>query len=365
MDALSFDPEPLSGELLEDKAGGCGCAACRQREWESDADTLVREAEELEDAESEHAGHELEWFLEHPRRGCSARAPTEVESCGSMREEPPDQCHPEMTKKCPALPEVWKSRTIGGVPFYYKPKIASAGGARKQIAADGTPRAVQIVPSAWLAAQRWIHAMNATLGMPIAAVYATGQGRYCRCIRKPAGVCLESKRQDWHKCTGKTISNHGYGDALDIVGVRWVDRKAVGSSLDTTVIHSWEDREQAELLIRINAALRQSFHTVLDYSRADHRDHFHCDMNQGRVRPVFEEGPCERRFLMAVLKRLGYLGAVEPVAWPRARQALTGFAGVVGMAVPRNPDDRLAWRPIVNRLFGCVALGVAGQCAKR
>ena len=70
-------------------------------------------------------------------------------------------------------------------------------------------------------------------------------------------------------------------------------------------MHSWRDTaEQAPLLVRINAALRLSFATVLDYTLSDHRDHFHVDTHNGVVRNVFSLGT-ERWFLAGCLRSLG------------------------------------------------------------
>ncbi|HEX9943119.1 MAG TPA: hypothetical protein VGG03_13955, partial [Thermoanaerobaculia bacterium] len=63
--------------------------------------------------------------------------------------------------------------------------------------------------------------------------------------------------------------------------------------------------EQRALLRRLNACLRLSFATVIDYHRSDHRDHFHCDTNQGRGR--ITKGATTLRFVQealgAVLRR--------------------------------------------------------------
>lgn len=342
---MSYDAITTSAPSYEGvpARGACGCSGCR-------------------------GNQQLESELAPARKGCAADVPAEVDSCEGMTAVRAVQCDPQTPLACPVLPETWRSNTVAGVPFFYAPRITrvgSAGAKRSQITANGTPAKLQIVPGAWRAAHRWVTAMNTTFGMPISAVYTASRGRYCRCVRQPSGVCKESKPEDWNKCTGKALSNHGHGDAIDIIGVRWADAKAVGSSLATTVMHSWQDPEQGALLLRIGAALRCQFHTVLDYSRSDHRDHFHVDMNRGRVRALFEEQPCEPNFILTALRRLGYVSSAAPVTWARARDALGELAGVISVAPPANRDDKAAWRPVAQRLFACVALGVAGQCAKR
>lgn len=345
METLNFRPEPFTNAR-----SGCGCA-----DHETFAFWPEPFAYEL-DAPEREAPVE--------RKRCSG-LPPDVESCTSLKSASPIQCSPNLKDRCPALPEVWKSHKIATIPFYYEPKLRTVAGTRG-LRFDATSRGrayqVGLVPSAWLAAASWITAMG-SFGMPISEVLTAGAGRYCRCVRHPKGVCKEDE-STWSKCTGMTISDHGYGDALDIIGVKWADKRAVGSSTDYTVIHSWRDAEQAPILIRINALLRMSFHTVLDYSRADHRDHFHCDMNGrvGRPRKVWEESPCEPNFLTSALRRLGYLPSGQPVSWPNARAGLVKFAAKLNAPLPADPSDRMQWRPLVNRLFGCVALSNPAGC---
>jgi len=175
-----------------------------------------------------------------------------------------------------------------------------------------------------------------TFGMPISAIITAG-ARYCRCVKRPHGDCGEKTPGG---CTGTHLSNHGFGDAVDIVGVYWKDPAAVKSTLSVTVAHSWADSgDQGRLLQRINGALRASFATVFDYARSDHRDHFHCDTNRDRGRINWWTGngysdPCEPLFILGSLKRLGYLQDVKPSTWARARAALTTFAKRANMPVP-------------------------------
>ena len=374
METLTFRPESFELEYEAPPSGGCGCSQCRQSEYEAPSKggcgcTQCRqnETDDSELDEGEFDDHEVDESDEYewesnPRAKCSADAPSEVDACGSEREAKPIQCAPGFAKMCPALPETWKSTTIAGVKFFYKPKLNG----RHDVVADGENKHVNLYPPTWRAAQSWVASMNGVFNMRIAAVYHAGAGRYCRCVRKGA-TCKESKPELWHTCQGTNISNHGFGDALDIIGVKWADPKAVGSNKPTTVIHDWQDANQAALLIRINAALRLVFRNVYDWSREDHRDHFHCDMNRsgggGNTKLLGEI--CGQNFIMSSLKRLGYLTTAKPTNdWSRARTALADFAQVNNMPVPTS-SDREPWRPVVHRLFACVALGIPGACAKR
>jgi hypothetical protein len=366
MEALNFRPETFELEQFEAPSpGGCGCSGCRQQEVD-DSEFDESEFDDNEVDESEFDDSEYEW--EMSRKKCPADAPTEVLECGPMAGDDAVMCKPGANLKCPPLKETWKSKTVAGVPLYYGATIVERGG-RHIITSEGSNDGINVVPAAWKAAQAWVMMMNTTFGMPISRIYTMSRGRYCRCIAKAApGTKCGHKKVTHVNCIGTTISDHGYGDAFDIAGVRWVDPKAVGSSLPTTLIHDWTDPEQAKLLIRMNAAMRLAFHTVLDWSMSNHRDHFHTDMNQvhgGKPRPVFGDS-VQQNFIMSSLKRLKYVASAKgPHKWKTgiARNALAEFARVNSMPIPTS-NDAEAWRPVVNRLYACVALGLPGQCAK-
>src|SRR5689334_9116981 len=114
MEALNFEAEPFE---LEAPSTGCGCAQCRQQEFD-DSDS------------------EWEWES-NPRKKCSEGTPNEVEECDSEPEVKAIQCLPSANKRCPALPETWKSKTIAGVPFYYGPKISKVATNRYEVTNDG------------------------------------------------------------------------------------------------------------------------------------------------------------------------------------------------------------------------------------
>ncbi|MBC7977971.1 MAG: extensin family protein [Myxococcales bacterium] len=354
MDALRFQPAPYAG-ATERVDKECGCRACA-------SDGHNARAAELDASEDERA---FQWEVARARTSCRSGTPPEVEGCRRLEADDPIQCRPGFTEKCPAIPEVWTSRTIAGVPFRYAghPVIQMIG-ARAELVSLGKSAnrnyAVQLAPDAWRATASWITSM-AAFGMPITSVITAGAARYCRCVRQPKGVCKESDRDNWNKCTGTTISDHGYADALDIIGVTWADKAAVGSSTTATLIHSWKDAaEQAPLLIRINAALRQAFTTVIDYADPGHRNHFHCDMNHGLRRNPFHS--MERPFVIESLFQMGYLAKRLPIEWPRARDGLVAFARRKNLTVPSTEGPDAAWRPLLSELFRCVAMAGPAGC---
>jgi hypothetical protein len=105
-------------------------------------------------------------------------------------------------------------------------------------------------------------------GMPIEAILTAGSIN-CRCMYKNGQ-------------NSNTLSNHAFGDAVDIVGVRWSAVGGPASRLRETIVHNYTDPAERTLLRRINACLRLHFDTVLDYNyNTAHQNHFHCDTNRG------------------------------------------------------------------------------------
>jgi hypothetical protein len=101
----------------------------------------------------------------------------------------------------------------------------------------------------------------------------------------------------------------------------------------------------------LNACLRLSFATVIDYHRSDHRDHFHCDMNRGRGRTLLQ---ATMVFVQEALSL--YLGRRVPETGkldPATKAALGEFAGVA----PAGLSDRGRLNAALDRLFSEVAAG--------
>ncbi|MFB6837715.1 hypothetical protein [Streptomyces sp. NPDC056361] len=141
------------------------------------------------------------------------------------------------------------------------------------------------------------------------------------------------------------------GDALDVVGVRWPAAGGPPSGLRETIVHNWTDPGQRVLLRRIDACLRLSFATVIDYYRTDHRDHFHCDTNRGRGdRPRTTAG---LGFTREALRAAGH--PVAPTGRPEADayRALAAFSGVPAASF----RDAAVLRRVLRELFTRVASG--------
>ena len=143
-------------------------------------------------------------------------------------------------------------------------------------------------------------------GMPIEAILTAGS-LYCRCIKGT-----------------NTLSNHSFGDAIDIVGVRWAAGQSSLSRSRETIVHNFRNPEQRVLLRRMNACLRLSFATVIDYNyNSAHHDHFHCDMNQGKGRIL--TGKTSMVFLREALMHM--LKIAIPAQNAQIQKALQTFSG--------------------------------------
>jgi len=168
-----------------------------------------------------------------------------------------DRCLAPGKLACPAIPDLLCVSNVSGIPFEYPTRIGRAAGGLQAVIARRTVTQ-RFIPSVGGALASFIARLGG-IGMPVEAILTYGS-LYCRCI---SGT--------------NSLSNHSFGDAIDIVGVRW--RTASGPR--ETIVHNFADAGERQILRRLNGCLRLSFATVIDYHRADHRDHFHCDMNRG------------------------------------------------------------------------------------
>jgi hypothetical protein len=175
-------------------------------------------------------------------------------------------------------------------------------------------------------------------GLPIEAILTQGS-LYCRCMAK-------------NKQKTNTLSNHSFGDAIDVVGVRWQGVGGPASRLRETIVHNYADPAERALLRRINACLRLSFATVIDYHAADHRDHFHCDTNRGRGRRP--RGATTTVFTQEALSHV--LG--RPIAQTGRIDAATerALSEFSGRAAGELRDDRVL-NQVLTDLYARIAAG--------
>ena len=62
---------------------------------------------------------------------------------------------------------------------------------------------------------------------------------------------------------------------------------------------------------------------------------------------------------------LGYIDSyTKPPTWSDVQPGLERFGRQARMTLP-SPDDRNAWRPVIHRMYACVAIGSPAQCSVR
>ncbi len=258
--------------------------------------------------------------------------------CGSsgapaaLVSQPGGRCIGPTPPVCPSVTGILSLQSIGNIPFEYIVRVGKNRSTNLMVVTQRLrPRTQRFLPSVRTALTRFVDNMN-RFGMPIEAILTAGS-YCCRCISKT-----------------NSLSNHSHGDAFDLVGVRWTGG-------GETIAHNWNTAERA-LLRRINACLRLSFPTVIDYHRADHRDHFHCDMNRGNSRNTRNiRRPDTLRFTQEALSLV--LGRTVPVTGKldaATQRALIEFGGTNADALGNSAQ----LNEILDRLFTIVAAPPAG-----
>jgi hypothetical protein len=257
-------------------------------------------------------------------------------SCPAPSSITTDSCVNPMT--CPAIPDLLCVNGVGNVPFDYPQVVARDRATGLAVVTRRLQGVTQrFVATTGGALGRFVGEMSQA-GLPIETILTAGS-YYCRC-----------KRIGGRATTG--LSNHSFGDAIDVVGVHWSPPGPRGARLRETIVHNFADPGDRVLLRRINACLRLAFATVIDYHRADHRDHFHCDMNRGRGRnPLGRETvPFVKECLNAIVGTRFPEDAVFDAAAARA------LAGLVSLT-PQAFTDRGALNTALDQLFRAVAAG--------
>jgi Extensin-like protein C-terminus len=201
---------------------------------------------------------ETEWEL--------PTTPTSRQSCPQAASTTMLRCTGKTPKVCPEIPNLLCMKAVGNIPFEYISSIKK----------DKTTGLIVVHKRLRNHTQKFIPGVENSLitfisnltqfGLPIESIFTLGS-YLCRCVSKT-----------------NTLSNHSFGDAIDIAGLRWKQAGVSSISSRETIVYNFRDSHERFLLRRINACLRLSFSTVIDYHRKDHQDHFHCDMNRGRGR---------------------------------------------------------------------------------
>lgn len=309
---------------------GCNCGPCRN-EYNRFAETY--EPEEPEDSTTPGYGYiprrvRYRAFGEYPSYGqavCPEPGRTAVDRC--IRPIP-----------CPPIPNLVCTSQVAGKPIEYVDNVRLDPSTHLKVPASALPRRahqVRFLPQVGTALEAFTRNM-ARFAMPIEALLTAGS-LYCRCIRGT-----------------EHLSNHSFGDAFDLVGVRWPSGSNL-SPLRETIAHNWADLSGERIVLRrINACLRLSFNTVIDYHRSDHRDHFHCDTNRGR--PRANGGATNMVFvqeaLALVLGRPFHITGRLDAASEHGLREFGQIAPSVSLLRDRAVMDR-----VLNDLFTAVASG--------
>ncbi|HZB43733.1 MAG TPA: extensin family protein, partial [Pyrinomonadaceae bacterium] len=252
--------------------------------------------------------------------------------CGVRTTKPAtDRCTGPVLPTCPPVPDLLCVTSVSGIPFEYVMNsgwvVKGAGGL--YVVKNRSARKQNFTPAVAGAVARFISNM-ASIGMPVEAIL-TGGSYYCRCISHT-----------------NTLSNHSFGDAIDVAGIRW--RSPTGSR--ETIVHNYANPGERAILRRINACLRLSFANVIDYHRTDHRDHFHCDTNRGKGR--YPKGSTSVVFIKEALNKIMGLGIPETTAYDAATaKGLRDFSG-------RTADElsnTATLNKVLDDLFARVARG--------
>lgn len=231
-------------------------------------------------------------------------------------------------QQCPAIPDLMCVSSVGNMPFEV-PTAFSKGADGLYVVKSRQNQTQQFIPLVGVALSQFL-VNSAAFGMPVEGILTAGT-LYCRCISNT-----------------NTLSNHSYGDAIDITGIRW--RSPQGTR--ETIVHNYNDPAERAILRRINACLRFSFATVIDYHRSDHRDHFHCDMNRGKGRSA--KGMTTIYFVQEALNTLLGAGLVEDGdIGPKTLDALGRFSG---KSITELGDSNV-FNSVLNELFSRMARG--------
>src|SRR5262245_13181473 len=288
------------------------------------------------------ARREEEWVTRNGRVLGEAR-PAAAVHCPVPAQRARDRCIHPGTKTCPPIPDLLCLRDISGVPFEYVNGTGTNRATRLTVVSRRTVPVVQRFTPPIRDALTSFLANMTRFGMPVEALLTLGS-LYCRCV------------------TGSdTLSNHSFGDAIDIAGVRWPAAGGPASRARETIVHNWANPDQRALLRRIDACLRLSFNTVIDYHRTDHRDHFHCDSNSraGSVRAM-GRSTTTPHFAQEALSHVLGRPVPETGQWDRATMnALQQFSGVDAQGL----KDRRRLNEVLDQLFTRVASGASAAPA--
>ena len=144
------------------------------------------------------------------------------------------------------------------------------------------------------------------------------------------------------------MSNHSYGEAIDVAGVRWKSPQSFSRVGDTVVRPTnLYDSEQTRLFRRMDACLRLSFPNVIDYHDSNHRDHFHCDLNRGgSANPRATIRFAQEMLGLVLRKSIRITGSMDTATY----QALSEFSGMSTNDLKNISNLNRVYRALFERI---------------
>lgn len=241
-----------------------------------------------------------------------------------------DRCNTPGVLPCPRIPNLLCMRGVDNVPFEYVHSVYRDPQSGLERVKNGEKyREQKFVPATRQALIDFKNNM-ARFGMPIHTILTLGS-LYCRCVSST-----------------QSLSNHSYGEAIDVAGVRWKSPHPFSRVEDTVVRErNLYDPEQVRLFRRINACLRLSFKNVIDYHRSDHRDHFHCDLNRGgRDNPIPTIKFAQECLSLVLGRKISVTGTMDSATY----QALAEFSGLSTDALRNIQTLHGVYRSLFERI---------------
>ncbi|HEX9942483.1 MAG TPA: hypothetical protein VGG03_10730, partial [Thermoanaerobaculia bacterium] len=155
-------------------------------------------------------------------------AQTESRPCPQPAGTATDRC--SSPQPCPALPDLRCVTRVSGIPFHYVEAVGRDGATGLQrVTRRKEGRTQRMVPRAVTALEAFVRNAR-TFGLPFDVILTLGS-LYCRCSRVNGQPST-------------ALSNHSYGDAIDVAGVRWRTSGGPASRVRETIVHNFQDREQ-------------------------------------------------------------------------------------------------------------------------
>ena len=260
-------------EMQQRHSPSCHCSGCSKKNHGPNCQCAQCKEKEIE--EEYFLGSEFDWLKpmssQKPNISKEGTSTTSVVPAGSKpcpvkrSVRTRKNCSSRSREKCPRLPNLLCVDSVNGIKLrYLKSTRFDKRHCLKRIRRLLKRHKNRFVPATRNALSKFTRDMK-RFKIPVKSLIVLGSRR-CRCLRDT-----------------NTLSNHAFGEAIDLAGVIWKRPHRHFSRVKDTLVRSrnLNDLEQRRLIRRINACLRLSFFVVIDYNyNSKHTNHFHCDMNK-------------------------------------------------------------------------------------